>query len=99
MSSHLTSREPLAFPINSEPNLFMCQACSKKVTREHINVWERRSHDHIRAANTHSAQLCDKCKPPFRQNVTPSCAEHIEEMRKPNAEPFVDVDAPPDQQG
>jgi hypothetical protein len=61
--SHLTTKEPLAFPINSEPTLFCCQACNRKVTREHINVWERRAHDHIRAKNTRSAQLCDKCKP------------------------------------
>lgn len=81
MAMVLTARQPLAYPINSEPSLFACQQCSKKVTREHINVWEWRSHDHIRAANTRSAQLCDACKPPYRQTVTPSCAKLIEKMR------------------
>jgi hypothetical protein len=63
MASRLTAYPPLAYPMHSEPQLFACQACSKKVTREHINVWERRSHDHIRATNTRAAQLCDTCKP------------------------------------
>jgi hypothetical protein len=63
MKSHLTQYEPLRFPVGGGVAIFKCQACCVAVTREHINVWQWRSHDHIRASNTRSAQLCDKCKP------------------------------------
>lgn len=59
----LTNLEPLKFPINSVPPLFVCQVCSRRVERAHINVWQWRSHDHIRARNTRAAQICDSCRP------------------------------------
>ena len=64
LAAVLTTMEPLAYVIKSNPALFTCSRCSKRVTREHVNVWQWKSHDHIRAQNTRTAQLCDVCAPP-----------------------------------
>ena len=69
----LSDAEPLAYPAQATPRLFGCMQCSRKVTREHIHVWQWRSHDHIRGANVRTAQLCDQCAP--IQDKSPAARE------------------------